>query len=271
MRYLRQGSGPPLVLIHGLMGYSFSWRYVMPVLSRTRTVYALDLIGAGFSDRPRNLDCRLQPQAERVIQFLNQVGIGEFDLLGTSHGGAVSMMTASLVPRGRVRLRRLILSAPVNPWSKHGQLLAPALASRIGSALFLSSIAQRPLTHRLALERLYGSARNIPPGTLEGYSAPAGHPGFFEYGLKIAGTWNDDLRDLRSILPRIASYPTFLMWGELDRAVTVRSLTPLQKCFRQCDARVFDDIGHLPYEEAPDAFNEALLRFLQADLTQRSS
>ena len=100
MRYLRAGSGPPLILLHGLMGYSFSWRFVMPVLAKRATVFAVDLLGAGFSDRPPNLDCRLRPSAERFLRFLDAVGIREFDLLGTSHGigittnGAISSAPA---------------------------------------------------------------------------------------------------------------------------------------------------------------------------------
>ena len=61
MRYLRAGSGPPLILLHGLMGYSFSWRYTLPALAPYATAYAPDLLGAGFSDRPsrdRSLDAR---------------------------------------------------------------------------------------------------------------------------------------------------------------------------------------------------------------------
>src|SRR5215469_1624274 len=96
MRYLRAGSGPPLVLVHGLMGYSFSWRYVIPAISQYATVYAVDLLGTGFSDRPRDLDCRLRPSAERLLLFLNKLGIQSFDLLGTSHGGAVAIQTAAI-------------------------------------------------------------------------------------------------------------------------------------------------------------------------------
>ena len=96
MRYLRAGSGPPLVLLHGLMGYSFSWRFTLPVLSHYATVYAVDMLGAGFSDRPVGLDCRLRANAGRVLHFLDAVGIRSFDLLGTSYGGALAMMAADL-------------------------------------------------------------------------------------------------------------------------------------------------------------------------------
>ena len=99
------------MLVHGLLGYSFSWRHALPVLSEKATVYAVDMLGVGFSDRPPNLDCRFRAHAERLLAFLDGVGITSCDLLGTSHGGAVVMMAAALAPE---RVRRLILVAPVN-------------------------------------------------------------------------------------------------------------------------------------------------------------
>jgi pimeloyl-ACP methyl ester carboxylesterase len=271
MRYLRQGSGPPLVLVHGLMGYSFSWRFVMPAMARYATVYAVDLLGAGFSDRPPNLDCRVRPTAERLLRFLEIVGIRTFDLLGTSHGGGVAMMAAALVKKqNSLKVNRLVLVAPVNPWSPHGRRLAPFLGSPIGSKLFLAAVAQRPSMHKLALWRLYGNPANIPPGTLEGYAAPARQPGFFEYGLKIAANWNDDLREISAAIPEIAHYPTQLIWGERDRAVFASSAESLRRHFQQCELKIFPKAGHLPYEETADEFNCVLADFLypQASLKQ---
>ena len=69
MRYLRAGSGPALILLHGLLGYSFSWRYVMPAVSPCATVYAPDMIGAGFSERPRGFDHSMRATALRVLKF----------------------------------------------------------------------------------------------------------------------------------------------------------------------------------------------------------
>src|ERR1700745_1327262 len=92
MRYLRTGSGPALILLHGLLAYSFSWRFTMPALAPYATVYAPDLIGAGFSDRPVGLDRSMRGTARRLLRFIQGLGISSFDLLGTSHGGAVAMM-----------------------------------------------------------------------------------------------------------------------------------------------------------------------------------
>ena len=263
MRYLRAGSGPALVLVHGLMDYSFSWRYVIPALSRVATVYAVDLLGAGFSDHPPNLDCRLRPSAERLLQFLNKVGIESLDLLGTSHGGAVAIQAAAIAAReSSPQVRRLILVAPVNPWSPHGRWLAPAIGSPLGSLLFMFAVNSYPATYPWALRRLYGYPANIPPGTLEGYLAPASRPGYMQYGLKVAHEWTGSLRELESAIAEVAHYPTLLMWGSKDRAVYASSAARLRQCFPKSELVVFPGIGHLPYEEAADAFNRTLIDFL---------
>src|SRR4051812_47739659 len=137
MRYLQAGHGRPLILIHGLMGYSFSWRFAIPALAAHATVYGIDNLGAGFSIPSAGMDCSMRASAARVLQFADALRLSEFDLLGTSYGGAVAMMVAALSAKGRdPRLKRLVLVAPVNPWSSHGRRLAPFIGSRFGSLLF---------------------------------------------------------------------------------------------------------------------------------------
>ncbi len=264
VRYLRAGSGPPLILLHGLMGYSFSWRFNLPALAQDFTVYALDLLGTGFSDRPAELDCRLCSIAERVRKFLDALGISSFDLLGTSHGGAVAMMVAARCSQRRdLHLRKLILVAPVNPWSPHGRRLAPFLGSPLGSTLFLRTVKHLRWTFPFWLARLYGDSRRIPEGTLEGYLAPVGIPGSFEYGLGIVRHWTADLRILEQTIPQLAEIPTLLIWGSADAAVYVQSAEPLRRHFKQCELVVYPGVGHLPYEETPEQFNDTLIKFLK--------
>ncbi len=169
MRYLRCGSGPALLLLHGLLGYSFSWRYAMPVLGQRATVHAVDMLGVGFSDRPPGLDCCLRTSAERLLRFLDAVAVDSCDLLGTSHGGAVAMMAAAIAPE---RVRRLVLVAPVNPWSNHGKRMAAFLSSRPIAPIFSLVAPHLEFTHDYFLRRLYGDRSRIRPGTLAGYSAP---------------------------------------------------------------------------------------------------
>jgi len=266
MRYLRTGSGPGLILLHGLLGYSFSWRFTMPALAPYATVYAPDMLGAGFSDRPRGLDHSVRGTALRVLRFADQLGLGSFDLLGTSRGGPVAMAAAAegldAAGAGKSRVRRLVLVCPVNPYSPHGRWLAPFFGTRIGAALFRSVIGGMPSLYPFWHGRLYADRNQIPPGSLEGYKAPLAIPEFFEHAISIVRTWTADLRELEALLPKLVRIPTLLMWGSKDPAVYVSSLQPLARHFPNSRVVVFPSIGHLPYEECAEDFNRALIEFL---------
>lgn len=261
MRYLQAGSGPPLLLIHGLLGYSFSWRFNIPAFAQKHTVYAVDLLGTGFSDRPANLDCSLRADAERLCRVLEEWGVSSFDLLGTSHGGALAMVLAAATHN---RVQRLILSDPVNPWSSHGRLITKILGSAAGSALTQRLGPHLACTHNFFLRRLYGDPRRIPPGTLEGYSAGMAPPGTFDYLAQVMRCWHADLKHLHEIFPLIRDIPTLLIWGSRDAAVFPESAQELRKQFDRCQLVIFDGAGHLPYEEVPDDFNRVVLEFLDS-------
>lgn len=273
MRYLRAGSGPALILLHGLMGYSFSWRYTIPALAPYRTVYAPDLLGAGFSDRPQ-IDHSMHATAGRVLQFVRNLDIESFDMLGTSRGGAVAMCAAAQCLDARPsgpQLRKLILVCPVNPYSPHGRRLAPFFGTTFGAAAFRWAVARMPDLFPYFHGRLYADRRKIPVGALEGYKAPLAIPGLFEHALSIVRSWTADLRELETLLPKIASVPTLLMWGSKDPAVYASSLEPLAQHFANVQTIVFPGVGHLPYEECPEEFNNALIRFLTRDSVSQAA
>ena len=263
MRYLKAGSGPALILIHGLMGYSFSWRFTIPALASHATVYAIDNLGAGLSVSSEGMDCTLGATAERVLQFANALGLEAFDLLGTSHGGGVAIMVAAIcVERSDPRLRRLILVAPINPWSPHGKRLAPFIGSPVGSMLFRNTIERWRPFDVLWLRRLFGDRSKIPADSLEGYRVPVYKNRGFRHAGNILRSWTVDLSELDRGLPEIRDYPTLLIWGKKDRAVHFASAEPLRRNFRDAKLVAFEGVGHLPYEEAPDDFNRALIDFL---------
>jgi pimeloyl-ACP methyl ester carboxylesterase len=263
MRYLRAGSGPALILLHGLLGYSFSWRYTLPALAPYAAVYAPDMLGAGFSERPAGIDHSVRATALRVLKFVEKLGISSFDLLGTSRGGAVAMAAAAECLKTRsASVRGLILVAPVNPYSPHGKRLASFLGSRAGSVVFLHTFPHMPFLHRFCHHRMFGDRNRIPPDSFEGYRAPLAIPGLFDHGLRIASTWTEDLHELEAVLPKLNSIPTLLIWGGKDPAVYASSAGPLARHFAHCQTVIFPGIGHLPYEECPEEFNRSLIAFL---------
>jgi len=262
MRYLRAGSGPPIILLHGLLGYSFSWRFVMPALAPRAMVYAPDMLGAGFSDRAK-VDHSMRATGLRVIRFAENLGLTSFDLLGTSRGGAVAMCVAAECAAGHsLRVNRLVLVAPVNPYSPHGQRLAPFCGSRVGTPLIRFVLEQIPSLYPYWHARMFGDPAGIPSDSLQGYKAPIALPGLFEHALSIVKTWTPDLCELKALLPKIRHIPTLLMWGTKDPAVYFSSMEPLARNFENVKTVAFPGIGHLPYEECPEEFNHALLAFL---------
>jgi pimeloyl-ACP methyl ester carboxylesterase len=259
IRYLKAGAGPALLLVHGLLGYSFSWRFCIPALARYATVYAIDLLGTGFSDRPANLNCSFKASAQRLLQFMDSIGLDSCDLLGTSHGGAVAMLAGSLAPD---RFRKLILVDPVNPWSAHGKRLTAFLSNPLIAPLFSNLTPRVRSVHEFYHRRMFGDPKRIPPDSLEGYRKPLRRPGYYEYASSVARSWNEDLKELESVLPRIANIPTLLTWGSKDTAVDPASAAQLKKCFRNCRLVMFEGVGHLPYEEVPELFNRVVMEFL---------
>ena len=275
MRYLKAGSGPAIILIHGLMGYSFSWRFTIPALAPHATVYAIDNLGAGLSTASDDMDCTVRATAERVLQFADALGLRDFDLLGTSHGGAVAIMVAAVSAERSAerraersgeqndsRLQRLVLVAPVNPWSPHGKRFAPFLGSAFGSMLFRHTIARRRALDYLWLRRMFGDESRIPTDSLEGYRIPVVKNRSLAHGLRVVRNWTADLAELETSLPKIRDYPTLIIWGTKDRAVHFQSAEPLRRNFRDARLVAFEGVGHLPYEEAPEDFNRALVDFL---------
>jgi len=266
MRYLQAGAGRALILIHGLMGYSFSWRFTLPALAQHATLYAIDNIGAGFSVAPEGMDCSMRACAERLLQFVDAAGITDYDLLGTSHGGAVAMLAAALsAERHDLRLKRLVLVAPVNPWSRHGRFLAPLVGSPFGSLLFRHTIVRWRFLDYVWLRRMFGDGSKIPPDSIEGYRQPVLKNRAFHNGAQIVRSWIADLADIEQALPKIRDYPTLLMWGTRDRAVSFRSAEKLRQNFRDCRLVSFEGVGHLPYEEEPEEFNRVLIGFCRTD------
>jgi pimeloyl-ACP methyl ester carboxylesterase len=163
---------------------------------------------------------------------------------------------------GPPKIRKLVLVAPVNPYSAHGRWLAPFLGGRVGSALLRFTAPRATFLYGYALRRLYGDPNRIAPGTLEGYMAPLAIPGLFNYGFSVVRSWTEDMKELEAILPQLANVRTLLIWGRDDAAVYAASGAALARHFRNSQLKVLPGVGHLPYEECPGEFNRLLIEFL---------
>jgi len=171
-------------------------------------------------------------------------------------------MVAASMALGRIR--RLILVAPVNPWSFRRRKLAVLVSGPLVAPIFETLAPYCKFAHEPFLRRLFGDVRRIRPGTLEGYMTPLKGSHALEYGLGVLRTFNEDLEMLGNVLPRIADIPALLIWGSLDRAVDPASAGSLRKQFKDCQLIMFEGVGHLPYEEKPEEFNRVVSEFLKS-------
>ena len=267
IRYLRAGvpGSPPLVMVHGLLGYSFSWRFNLEALAQVAEVYALDLPGLGYSSRPAAgaFDASMPGLARFVLRWMDAVGIAQADVLGNSHGGAIAMFMAAAA---RERVRRLVLVAPVNPWSRLARRRIALLSSPVGAALAgLLLPPLLPTIQGLGVRRMYGDKGRIAPGTIAGYGAPLSTPGTLPHLLRVLHCWRHDVCELEKAIAAIADVPTLLVWGTRDRAVDPASAPELQRRLPGAKLVWLEGMGHLPYEEAPEEFNRAVIQFLSTD------
>ncbi len=266
-RYWFAGSGPPLLLIHGFLGFSFSWRFNMEPLSKHFSVYAIDLPGTGFSERPDKPECSLAGDAEGVLRFMEHLGIDNADVVGSSRGGGLAIVLAALASRTNQlhRIRRLVLVSPINPWSSHGKVLTRLLATTLGGLYVVHIQPRMQIVAMRYFKALYGDPKRISPGTFAGYNAGVEPPGSFEHLAAILRSWHEDLAAIGESLHEISGIPVLILWGSRDRAVYPSSIHQLQRQLKNSVLVMFPGVGHMPYEEVPDEFNRVLCDFLLHD------
>jgi len=262
-RYLVTGSGPPIILLHGLLGFSFSWRRNLEALGECGTLYVVDALGAGYSDHPCPMDCGLRAQAERILGLMDALGIDSAPVAGNSHGGAVAMMMAGLSAEvGRPRVNPLLLADPVHPWAEYQLLQRLLIDFPLALEIFGPLLIRSKLLQILFLRRLYGDPRRVTDEAIEGYTAALRQARTLEYGMGVVKDWRNDLKRLESLAPHLADIPAMLFWGTEDHAVKIESAARLARVFKQCEFIPLPGIGHMPMEEAPQLFNPAAKRFL---------
>lgn len=259
IRFLEAGNGLPLLLLDGLLGGPFCWRFTMPALAEKYFLYAMDMPGSGLS-HARGADCSMSQQAVRLTDFVRRMGWKELGVIGSSFGGGVAMLLAGNIA-GFATVRALVLSSPVNPWSSFGSRRIRLLSSRLGGYFLRTVLPISHPVHGIALRRMYGDPRRVPKDALAGYRATILCPGRAQNVLTVLRKWQQDMALLEKTIPKL-NIPTLLIWGTQDKAVDPRSRVILKERLPQAELHTIEGAGHLPFEEKPEEFNAVVLEFL---------
>jgi len=226
--YRVAGSGPALVLVHGLSGSGSWWRRNTPVLTKHFTVYSVDLVGYGSNRAFRPIRI---PQAARYIgEFIGALPPGCAHLLGHSMGGQIATHVAAEYPH---RINRLVLAS----------------ASGLVRADLLRMMLRLPSAGR------YGRFDFMP--TLAYDALRAGPLNLLLSALDLLSN------DVTDSLARIVS-PTLLIWGEQDKLVPVAVGEAVNKALPSSRLEIIPHAGHVPMWDQPEQFNQLVLDFLLA-------
>ena len=261
VHYRQAGSGPPLLLIHGLVGSARNWNRNIVDLSRDATVYAIDLLNMGESDRVPGLDAGLEAAADFMARWMQVMGLDQADVAGVSRGGAISLTLAARHPQ---RVRKLILFAPANPYCNLGRTLIAFYTTRPGQWLARLIPSLPRFVKVTALGRMYGDPSRVTQESLEWYTDGLAIPGTVDHVLAIVRRWYVDMGLLRSALPRLANRSMLMIWGDRDRAVGLSSARELQQMLPNSQLLVVPGAGHLAFEERPEVCNKAMREWLAA-------
>jgi pimeloyl-ACP methyl ester carboxylesterase len=259
------GSGPDVLLIHGLGGAKSSFFDTAAALSHRYTVHALDLPGFGSSSKPVTAPYTAKYFAETVVDVMDALGIERAHFAGNSMGGRVSIEVGLRYPE---RVRSLALLCPAVAFVKRGyhpivRLLRPefgVLPHRFTRgmvqsqfwSLFCDADAVDPSVADVAcdeFQRIYGSAgarfaflssaRNIY------LDKPFGRGGFY---------------------PRLSelSAPSLFVWGTHDTLIPQAFRRHVERWLPRAGQRVLDQCGHVPQIERADEVNAMLTEFFGA-------
>jgi pimeloyl-ACP methyl ester carboxylesterase len=259
IHYVDRGQGQPLVLIHGLGGRIYNFRYNIPALSEHLRVVALDLKGFGYSERPAAGDYSLTAQARLVSELMDRLGIPRAAVLGHSMGAAIALRLAATYPE---KVDRLILvgSAPPNgmvPRFAASRPLRPLL--RLGTALVL----HQPRLREEVLRQGFYDPAFLSPEMLEEFRRSASIRGSTN---AIASLLSDVARDEPVDLSQV-SQPVLLLWGEGDRWTNLRLARRLADELPDARLQVIDRARHMVLEERAEEANKAILAFLSGGST----
>ena len=261
--YRAIGSGPNVVLIHGMINSSRHWEAVAMRLASSYRVIAPDLIGHGDAATPRG-DYSLGAHAASIRDMLATIGVERATIVGHSLGGGVAMQFFYQFPQFTERLA-LISSGGL------GEEVSPLLrgAALPGSAALLKLATQPRLVGALAAGGGRLRARGNPAGVQLQAVARALGP------LQESGSRRAFLETLRAVIDiqgqrvsardrlyLLGEMPTLIAWGERDRTIPIAHGIAAAEEIPNCRFEEIAGAAHFPNIEAPEALAKILADFL---------
>ncbi len=261
--YRTAGTGPPLLLLHGITSSAATWKDVIPSLAKTHTVIAPDLLGHGQSAKPLG-DYSLGAYASGVRDLLGLLGVEDVTVVGHSLGGGVAMQFAYLFPD---RCNRLVLVASGGLGREVSVLLRAAALP--GAEYVLPLICAEPIRNAgNAIGRLVQRTGIRTPTDVEemwrGFTSLGGREArqAFVLTLRTIMDVKGQRVSAKDRLYLAQHVPTLIVWGHRDPVIPSAHGKTAHEAMPGSRFELFEKAGHFPHRDEPQRFTDVLLDFL---------
>ncbi|MGO9928030.1 MAG: alpha/beta fold hydrolase [Mycobacterium sp.] len=261
------GSGPALLLIHGVGDNSAAWEPVHAKLAQRFTVIAPDLLGHGESEKPR-ADYSLAAFANGMRDLLAVLGIERVTVVGHSFGGGVAMQFAYQYPELVERIVLVSAGGVANDVSFALRLAAMPMGSealavlRVPGAMPAIRLFGRAIESALGSTKFGRDAADIVD-LLEGFQEPRALSAFARTLRSVVdarGQFVTMLDRIRLVQP----IPVQVIWGEDDFVIPVDHARTAHAAIPGSRLEIFENSGHMPFHDHPDRFVEVVERFIDS-------
>jgi len=251
---LEAGRGDPVLLIHGSgPGVSAwaNWRLALPALAQRRRVIAPDMVGFGFTDRPKGIAYSMDTWVRQALDLLDALGLPRVDLVGNSFGGALALALATRHPQ---RVRRLVLMGSVGvpfditPGLEAAWGYTPSL-DHMRQLLDVFAYSRAMVTDELARLRYEASIR---PGFQESFAAMFPAP---------RQRWVDAMCSPEAAI-RALPHQTLVIHGREDRVIPLANSLTLASWIARAQLHVYGQCGHWTQIEHAARFVQLVAGFL---------
>lgn len=249
---------PTLLLVHGFTASTYSWHKVTLALAeRGFHVIAVDLLGFGFSGKPKWFDYTITSQARMIARFLNRMGVGKATLVGCSYGGAVAATVALDYPEFVEKL--ILVDAVSNNEVKKRAVFRLAGLPGIGEVVsaFLTDsrrFSRMRMHDTLAKDNHHLITDERVDAIIRPLSAADAHNSV----LQTLRHWEADRIEEDA---HLINHQTLLIWGEEDTVIPIENGKKLHESIIHSRMVVFRNCGHVPQEEFPEGFVSVVTDF----------
>ena len=253
IHYIKEGTGKPLILVHGFGGSTYTWRHLIPLLSDHYTVYAYDILGFGLSDKPPDGNYDMKSHGDSLIGFIDALKLPSPSIVGHSMGGIIAGFAGINAP---TKVDKLVMIEPGFYTNKTPAFLQYMFfpLNRIMARQFCS----RSMQERFLLVSFYDKSL-VTEEVVDAYMIPTRTPDILD---SMAHMMVSAAAQKYGDVAAKVTKPTLLVWGEREEGIVAEVANRINGEIQGSTLVSVEESGHYIQEEQPQELAKAIRDFL---------